>query len=198
MLLTGIGSILGLTIQNSVIKMPRFQDIPQMTRSPNYAVNIGWDYLEDWIKDQEEKGLAPLDLNPDFQRAHVWTKAQQTAYVEFILRGGSSGRDLYFNCRGWQNNYEGPYVIVDGKQRLNAVRKFLADEIPAFGAKRSEYTDRMRISGPDFKWHVNDLKTRAQVLTWYLEFNSGGTPHTKAELDKVRKMLKDENALSTM
>jgi hypothetical protein len=27
------------------------------------------------------------------------------------------------------------------------------------------------------------------VLQWYLELNSGGTPHTKEELDKVKKML---------
>lgn len=171
--------------------MPRFQDIPQLTKSPPYAVDVGWDYLEEHIKGQSDKRCA-LDLEPDFQRAHVWTEAQQSAYVEYILRGGTSGRDLYFNCKGWMNSYSGPYVIVDGKQRLQAVRRFLRDEIPAFGAKRSEYTDRMRISGPSFKWHVNDLKTRAQVLTWYLEFNSGGTPHTEAELDKVRQMLENE------
>jgi hypothetical protein len=37
---------------------------------------------------------------------------------------------------------------------------------------------------------VNDLKTEAEVLRWYLEINAGGTPHTEEELDKVRKMLK--------
>jgi hypothetical protein len=31
------------------------------------------------------------------------------------------------------------------------------------------------------------------VLKWYLEFNSGGTVHTEAELNKVRKMIEEEN-----
>jgi hypothetical protein len=41
-------------------------------------------------------------------------------------------------------------------------------------------------------WHVNDLKTREEVLIWYLEMNSGGTPHTKEELDRVKRMLEKE------
>ena len=169
--------------------MPKFRDIPQLTSSGHYCVNVSWDYLESHLASESESGMAPLDLDPDFQRGHVWTPDQQIAYVEYILRGGQSGRDLYFNCPGWQADYRGPYVIVDGKQRLNAVRQFLADKIPAFGHLFSEYTDKLRMTGPAFNWHVNNLKTRKQVLTWYLEMNTGGTPHSDAEIQKVRDLL---------
>ena len=33
-----------------------------------------------------------LQLNPDFQRGHVWTEDQQVKFLEFILRGGKTGR----------------------------------------------------------------------------------------------------------
>jgi hypothetical protein len=177
----------------------KLTDIPQYTKAATYQVDVGWSYLEEHIKIQEESGL---DLEPDFQRAHVWNQDQQAKYVEFVLRGGRSGRDLYFNCKNW-NRYSimSDYVIVDGKQRLNAVRKFLRNELPIFSDGSilnndkpiylKEFTEPMRMRiHLGFKWHVNDLATRAEVLQWYLDFNAGGVVHTEEELNKVRKMLK--------
>lgn len=175
------------------MKLTRFQDIPQFTQSGSYAVDVGWNYLEKHLEDWTRRdGTAPVDLDPDFQRAHVWTREQQVAYVEYCLRGGRSGRDLYFNCVGWMRDYRGPFVLVDGKQRLTAVRSFLADEFEAFGSKHSEYTDSMRVHIMTFRFHVNDLKTRAQVLNWYLEMNAGGTPHTDEEIGRVSALLAKE------
>ena len=39
---------------------------------------------------------------------------------------------------------------------------------------------------------VNDLQTREEVLQWYLELNSAGTPHSKEELDRVKALLARE------
>ena len=92
-----------------------FHDIPQFTRA-GYQCHVSWKYLESWIKSQEEE--LNLDLDPDFQRAHVWSEYQQRKYVEFILQNGQSARDIYFNCDGWMGSFRGPFVLVDGKQRL--------------------------------------------------------------------------------
>lgn len=134
-----------------------------------------------------------LDLNPDFQRAHVWTREQQISYVEYILHGGTSGKELYFNCPDFtRGSSVGPYVIVDGKQRLEAVRAFMRGDIPAFGHLRSEYSDAPDMLTAKFSWNIADLKTRKGVLEWYLNFNAGGTVHTEAELAKVRALLDAE------
>lgn len=166
-----------------------FTDIPPLTKLSVYAVDVGWDYLPEYLDGaiREEH----LILEPDFQRGHVWTLEQRTAYVEYALRSGAiTGKDLYFNCKNWHLiSNRGPYVIVDGLQRLTSVMMFLRNELPAYGHLRREFTGRMRLVGPSFRWHVNDLKTRAEVLNWYLDFNAGGTPHTEQELDRVRKML---------
>jgi hypothetical protein len=37
--------------------------------------------------------------------------------------------------------------------------------------------------------NINDLKTKKEVLIWYLEMNSDGTPHTEQELNKVKNMI---------
>jgi hypothetical protein len=166
--------------------MPKFREIKQMTKSAVYHNTREWHYLlKDIKKYLKEYGL---DLNPDFQRGYVWTESQQIAYVEFILRGGRSGLDIYFNHPGWMIDFKGPFVIVDGKQRLNAVMRFLNNEIKVFGYYYKEFEDRLP-SNVYFDFYINDLPTRKEVLTWYLEFNSGGTVHTKKELDKVRKLI---------
>jgi hypothetical protein len=164
-----------------------FQDIPQFPTA-HYSVDVDWKMLERHIEHAIE--FDGLNLEPSFQRAHVWNRQQQIAFVEYQLQGGEVGIELTFNCPGWLHAVDkiGPYEIVDGKQRLEAVRAFLRDDLPAFGQKFSEFTGTLRIFH-SFKWRICTLETRAEVLQLYLNINAGGTPHTKQELNKVRQML---------
>lgn len=170
------------------MKLTKFKDIPQFIHGGNYAVHVPWKYLVTWLDE-----LPEADMNPDFQRGHVWTIDKQVKYVEFILRGGKSSKDIYWNHPGWMSSFVGDMVLVDGKQRLEAVRAFLNNEIEAFGSTLSEYTDGLpSISNCDFIMHVNNLPTRKEVLQWYLDLNSGGVVHTDDELNRVRELLEQE------
>jgi len=172
----------------------RFADIPQFTRSAPYMVNVSLDYLSaHFTRYVVEYGL---DVNPDFQRGYVWTPEQKTRFIEYMLRGGTSGLDLYINCPTFQSGRMGPEfpeawcVLVDGKQRLDAALGFVNNEVPVFGGHyMRDFTDKPRMTLCSFRWHVNDLKTRAECLQWYLDLNSGGTVHQPEELDKVRALL---------
>jgi hypothetical protein len=169
--------------------MPKFRDIPQFTPAAPYSVHIAWAGLERVLAEYVEQGLL---LDPDFQRAHVWTETQQIRYIEFVLRGGQTGKDIYTNHPGWNRvSAAGDFVLVDGKQRIQAVRRFLANEIPAFDARYSEYTDRMGLSAR-FTWHVNDLPTRLDVLRWYVDLNRGGVIHSDEEIARVQAMIIEE------
>lgn len=174
------------------MKITRYADIPEFTRDANWAADYSPDSavhtVRKWVV---ESGL---NLNPDFQRAHVWTEAQQIAWMEFFLRGGKSGRSIFFNHPGWMRSWRGDFVVVDGKQRLHALMRFFDNEIPAFGTLHDDFKDRQRISGATIRLHVNTLQTRAEVLQWYIEFNAGGTPHTDDEIEKVRRLLEAEKA----
>lgn len=173
-----------------------FKDIPQLTRSGSYKINVEWKYLDEtlyrWSDEAENKTLARLNMNPEFQRGHVWAEQQQIAYVEYKLRGGRGSNVILFNCVGWMNSFEGPFVLVDGKQRLEAVLKFLRNELPVFGYLYKEFTGKLRGTGADFIFEVNDLKTEKEVLQWYKELNFGGTPHSQEELDKINLLLSKE------
>lgn len=170
-----------------------FADIPRLIDRGAYSVHVGFRYLEEHLTEWS-RYPGGLDLDPDFQRGHVWTRDQQVAFVEYALRGGlerSSGV-LLFNCADWDGGSEQPIEIVDGLQRLTAVRAFLRGDIPAFGRLHSGSLSA--VHGSRFEVHVNKLRTRAEVLRWYLEINSGGVVHSDSEIDRVRGLLAAEPA----
>jgi uncharacterized protein with ParB-like and HNH nuclease domain len=149
------------------------------------------------IKEWESDPYYRLELDPDFQRGHIWTEKQQTEFIEYFLSGGVSGRVIYFNKPSWQgqpiDDYD-DFVCVDGLQRITAFKMFLSGEVKAFGQYRHEFGDDIRRcrAASNLRLNVNCLKTKKEVLQWYVQMNSGGTPHTKEEIEKVQRLLLKE------
>ena len=58
----------------------------------------------------------------------------------------------------------------------------------------NEYEDVVRFNRifSGLRININDLQTREEVLTWYLDFNSCGTVHSEEEIARVRKLLAEE------
>lgn len=144
---------------------------------------------------EEEIEISGLQLNPEFQRGHVWTEEQQIAWLEYHLKGGKSGNTIYLNNPFWhsvrvpkENEYK-DYVCVDGLQRLTAAKRFINNEIKVFNSYYKDYEDSMRSLSHMMTLNVNDLKSEKEVLQWYVDMNSGGTPHTNEEIERVRKMI---------
>ena len=170
--------------------MAKFREIPRYTRDGHYRVDIPLDYLPRQIERYETQ--YGLDMCPDFQRGRVWDRARQVAYVEHFLKGGQGSSEIRFNCPGWMGNREETsMVLVDGLQRLTALLGFLKNYISAFGFYRSEFEDRIP-NDLSLSFRVNDLRTRADVLRWYIEINAGGVAHTDEEINRVRDLLAKE------
>lgn len=164
--------------------MSRFADIPLFPRS-FYVIDVGFEDLEAQI--DHSKGL---DLDPDFQREHVWTAEQQSSWLEYIISGGENGKDVIVNAPNWHRaGYQGA-TLVDGKQRIQAIRQFMSNKVPVFGAYRSEYTDHMRFHC-GIRWRVINL-SRTEVLRHYIALNAGGTPHSPLEIQRVQALLRQE------
>lgn len=153
-------------------------------------------YQKNSSVDQRNEGYG-LQLNPSFQRGHVWTEQQQIAWLEFFLRGGKSGIDIYFNdpfFNDWDRKEEDKdaykdFVCVDGLQRLTAVQRFIGNEIPVYGSYYKEYTDPRSLTSYSLIFHVNNLKSEKEVLQWYIDMNAGGTPHDQGEINRVKQMI---------
>jgi len=163
-----------------------FDDIPKFPR-PSYEVDVSWRYIERQIERMGE-GPGGLDLDPDFQRAHVWTQNQQREFVEYQLMGGEVSRDITFNGPDFRRGGKAPVVLLDGKQRLEAVRSFLRNELTVFGQTCKDF-GRLPWMDYRFRFVVCELQSREEVLSLYLKINAGGTPHSSEELTRVRRML---------
>ena len=86
------------------------------------------------------------------------------------------------------DDYQGS-TLVDGKQRLEAVRRFMRSELPVFGGHvLRDIRGHLRLFNGRLKWRVVALESEAELLDLYLAINAGGTPHSPDEIAKVRAM----------
>lgn len=169
-----------------------FDEIVHQFPHCHYTIDVSWDFLEQTLERYIEH--YGLEIHPDFQRAHVWNEEQQISYVEYSMRGGLSGREIFLNEPNWQGYaVTKEMVLVDGLQRITAIRKFMKNELKVFGKYFAQDFQYLSMTNCSIKISINNLKTRKEVLEWYLDFNSAGTQHTVEELAKVRKLLKKES-----
>lgn len=161
-------------------------------RTARWQADYQWHRLEPAVVEMGED-FGGLELVPDFQRGHVWTEAQQSHFIENCLRGvvAADGFLIQFNCPNFEFAGEGDLPdgmqCLDGLQRLTAITRFIRGEIAAFGyyaadLERTEFSPKrmhVKVAMHTFRW-------RTDLLDHYLAINSGGTPHSDSELERVR------------
>ena len=169
--------------------MVKLKDITTQFSVANYSIDCNWRSLESQLNDYYESGL---ELDPEFQRKHCWSREEQISYCEYIMRNGMSGRDIFFNHTNWNigGAGEGSFVLVDGKQRIEAVRSFMSGLFPVFDGYYISDFDHLRDMTCRFKFNINDIPTERGVLQWYIDLNDCGVSHTSREINKVRKMIR--------
>ncbi|MBY6069528.1 DUF262 domain-containing protein [Leisingera aquaemixtae] len=67
-----------------------------------------------------------IDLNPAFQRRNVWTDTAKSNFIESILVGIPIPQILLSSRADKKNSY----LVLDGKQRLLALKGFIENEFP--------------------------------------------------------------------
>ncbi len=168
-----------------------------------YTVDVGFGYVEKWLADLDRdygRGSAGgLELDPDYQRGHVWLPEQRSRFMEYLLRGGSANLQLQWNHPLWneQNvvtDLPHQMQLVDGKQRLETIRRFMRGEVLAFGLPVTSFIgtsfDPNRLGTFRISMNVHSITLRAELLKFYLALNEGGVVHTADELARVHKLLK--------
>jgi hypothetical protein len=168
-------------------------DIKLLVPPGHFAHDEEWESsVENWTTNHRNIKV----VVPDFQRCHVWTHEQQVSYIENMLRGYPSGRDVYFNHPTWgsfENVEKYPLEIIDGQQRITSVIAFLNNEFPVFGNNYyRDFEGGLDFNTAFFRVHVFNMKTHREVIEWYIAFNAGGTIHTTEELNHAKKLLEKE------
>lgn len=150
-----------------------------------------------------------FDLDAIYQRGSVWTESQRVALVKSLLMGLPIG-SVTLNHRGF--SAEKLYSVVDGKQRIEAVRAFYNDEfsVPAEWFDSEDFTEtvtgeggtqRVLFSGlgkvnqhrfensqfPALEAHVKTVAEEAEIFGL---INSGGTSQTESDLNRAADIAK--------
>lgn len=146
-----------------------------------------------------------VELNPDFQRGHVWTQAQKISFIEAFIRGavGTTGRTITFNCPDYRGTDKATdsdldgMVCVDGLQRLSAILEYMRGDFKIFpalhGGVAYDYFNGTKYSfkGNSIKFQIFTMQYKRDVLEYYLAINDTGTPHSQAEIQRIQAMLSE-------
>ncbi len=164
--------------------------------------------IYDMIKDKD------LDLAPDFQRNLVWNRIGRSRLIESILLRIPLPM-FYFS-----QDEEGVFYVVDGLQRLSAIRGYMDNEYSLRGleylnscegkffSKDSSKLDKLedkyirRINTTQISVNIIDSQSPTKVkYDIFRRLNTGGKPLNAQELRnciasrETRKLLKDMIAL---
>lgn len=102
---------------------------------PEYRLNPSNRNARDIVRHM----IPQTDMDPEYQRGHVWTVEQRQELIKSWIMGVPMGA-VIFNLRdneGWRKNVGDVYAdgakiwaVVDGKQRIETARQWFDSELP--------------------------------------------------------------------
>ncbi|OYW70573.1 MAG: hypothetical protein B7Z37_30340, partial [Verrucomicrobia bacterium 12-59-8] len=98
--------------------------------------------------------LNKYDFDPPYQRMSVWTEEKQSFFIDSILRNFPIP-PVFLQQKIDNNSGKTTYELIDGKQRLTAIVKFIRGEIACSSELADEGTEGDEIAGKYF----DDLDT---------------------------------------
>ena len=137
---------------------------------------------------------------PDYQRELKWTLEQKQNLIKSILYGNPIGDFLFkkeygIDEKGNQNTLQVNWFVIDGQQRINAIREFVLNQFTIDNKyfKDLNFWDARKFLESQVKViSLMDI-TLEEEIEIYLNRNCGGTMHTKEELDKARSFLNNSD-----
>lgn len=129
-----------------------------------------------------------LNLDPEYQREHVWTIEDKVNLIDSIFNNVDIGKFVYVHL-GYNGEYS--YEVLDGKQRIRAILDYYEDRFQYRGKFFSELSNRDQdhFDGYSISYAEIQNATQEQKLQYFLKLNTGGRIMSKEHLSKVEKQL---------
>jgi len=117
---------------------------------------IGIDTIIRWIKDKR------LSLSPDFQRNYVWDIEKASGLIESLLLSIPVPTIFIFD------NGENDKIVIDGKQRLTTIYKFIEEQTFESNGKDGTFTLHLKDKNDKDKdvARINDDGTNWDGKSW--------------------------------
>jgi hypothetical protein len=130
-----------------------------------------------------------LEMNPDYQRDYVWSQEDKENLIDSIFNNRDIGK-FVFVILDYEEN-KPAYEILDGKQRVNALREFYEDKLLYKGLKFSELSNLDRRRFEDYGVSVCEVKDSnlKQKLNIFYQINISGKVMDNEHLEKIKKEI---------
>ena len=120
-------------------------------------------------------------IGKNLQRPYVWDKYQEQQLIESILVGRYIPPIRYVELINPNSDKEDLIQIIDGKQRLTAIIRFLENEFPIIIDNREFFYFELH---SDFRFEINNYYIRGQAL--YQTFNRDNKPIPISDETKIK------------
>lgn len=119
----------------------------------NEAVLFSSDWTTETILNQLLKGN--IDINPEFQRRDAWDTIKKSRFIESIILGLPIPQLVLSEKTGQRGNY----IVLDGKQRLTTLLKFLGKGVGRDnGFKLTGLQILKPLNGQSYENLLNDIQ----------------------------------------
>ncbi|MCD1630342.1 DUF262 domain-containing protein [Marinobacter sp. KM021] len=112
----------------------------------------------------EQNQLSKFNYNPPYQRRSVWSDEKQSYFIDSLLRNFPIP-PVFLHRKIDEDTGKTTFDVIDGKQRLTAIGRFIAGEISASNEYGSEEDDDI-LSGVTF----SDLGKREDLKNYKTSF----------------------------
>jgi len=134
---------------------------------------------------------AGVDFDVEYQREHVWKFDNKVALIDSIFNNIDIGKFVFVQR---PMSFDGIlYEIIDGKQRLSAIREFYEDRFKYRGFYFSELSRRDQNHFENFSISYGYLENpdKGAIFETFIKLNTCGKPMDKKHIDHVKNLLKE-------
>jgi hypothetical protein len=134
-----------------------------------------------------------IDMDPDYQRGHVWSLSDKVALIKSIFENVDIGKFVFIN-RTYEHAVESGnfYEVLDGKQRVTAILEFYENRFSHAGLYFKDLCRQDRIHFENYP--ISYCVVKEGVLTdemkykYFLMLNVAGVPQDEKHIEYVRKL----------
>jgi hypothetical protein len=131
-----------------------------------------------------------VDFNPEYQRGLVWELEDKVALIDSIFNNIEIGKFAFIQ-RDFKHDIF--YEILDGKQRLTAIREFYENRFTYKGLTFDELQnkDKHHFTGfPVVMGYTKEPKDRKAIYRYFIKLNTSGKPMDDKHLNKIKELAK--------
>ncbi len=144
---------------------------------------------------KQYKEFGGIDLNPEYQRDHVWDLENKIKLIDSIFNNVDIGKFLLIS-RTFENGKQSGnfYEVVDGKQRITALLEFYENRFQYNGYYYKDLCNEDQRHFTNYTVGVMMLDEKQineeLILKYFLMVNIGGIPQDEGHIKKVEERYK--------